>query len=370
MALPVERRGVPGCGRWGPGSTGGLPGLWPADGVLVGLSAVCAPRPCVAGVGVRPLAAGLGVPHTAVRDWWRRLGVRAPVLVAGLCALLVELGGLVDGLPGVAERAALAALGALAARVRQRLGEATAGWGRPGGLATGGDRQRRRVAGRHHEPALGRAWGMALAAARAPTPTLIGGGRAHHLPVRLGRSRRAGRPVPLSGDRRAGQPTADRGRAWPDRPRARLPGQGPGRAATPAARRCWRGPPLPRAIERGGSAAGRAARPLGGPHRRHPACPLWDRGQPADHPLPPAPQGPGSGLPWRPARPGVRPLRGRAAQPALDRREVPPISQVPRQRPDAPSITDTSMGASTDRGLQDTLTRTHRGVALTHGTSS
>src|SRR5438128_2201929 len=130
MALPVERRGVPGCGPWGPGAAGGLPGLWPADGVLVGLSAVCACRPCVAGVGgagqvpavrgdacaaavvcaawalgrglgdrcgvgaggggagLRPVAAGLGVPHTTVRDWWRRFGVRAPVLVAGLCALV------------------------------------------------------------------------------------------------------------------------------------------------------------------------------------------------------------------------------------------------------------------------------------------
>src|SRR6266511_904093 len=28
----------------------------------------------VAGVGVRPVAAGLGVPHTTIRDWWRRLG--------------------------------------------------------------------------------------------------------------------------------------------------------------------------------------------------------------------------------------------------------------------------------------------------------
>src|SRR6266540_3704722 len=165
MALPVERRGVPGCGPWGAGPTGGLPGLWPADGVLVGLSAVCAPRPCVAGVGGAgqvpavwgdPRAAavvfaaaarghgrghwcgagagggggGLAVPHTTVRDWWRRFGVRAPVLVAGLCALVVELGGLVDGLPGVAERAALAELGELDAWVRQRLGDSPAAWTR------------------------------------------------------------------------------------------------------------------------------------------------------------------------------------------------------------------------------------------------
>ncbi len=93
----------------------------------------------VAGAGLRPVAAGLGVPHTTVRDWWRRFGVRAPVLVAGLCALVVELGGLVDGLPGVAERAALAALGALAARVRQRLGGAApAAWPLAGIVSGGG----------------------------------------------------------------------------------------------------------------------------------------------------------------------------------------------------------------------------------------
>jgi transposase-like protein len=77
-----------------------------------------------AGVGLRPMAAGLGVPHTTVRGWWRRFGVRAPVLVAGLCALVVELGGLVGDLPGVPECAALAALEALAAGVGQRLGGA------------------------------------------------------------------------------------------------------------------------------------------------------------------------------------------------------------------------------------------------------
>ena len=92
----------------------------------------------VAGVGVRPVAAGLGVPHTTMRDWWRRLGVRAPVLVAGLCALVVEFGGLVDGLPGVAERAALAALGALAARVRRRLGGAAPAVWPLAGIVSGG----------------------------------------------------------------------------------------------------------------------------------------------------------------------------------------------------------------------------------------
>ncbi len=91
-----------------------------------------------AGAGLRPVAAGLGVPHTTVRDWWRRFGVRAPVLVAGLCALVVEFGGLVDGLPGVAERAALAALGALAARVRRRLGGAAPAVWPLAGIVSGG----------------------------------------------------------------------------------------------------------------------------------------------------------------------------------------------------------------------------------------
>jgi hypothetical protein len=76
------------------------------------------------GAGLRVVAAGLGVPHTTVRDWWRRFRVRAPMLAAGLCALVVELGGLVDGLPGVPQCAALAALAALDARVGQRLGAA------------------------------------------------------------------------------------------------------------------------------------------------------------------------------------------------------------------------------------------------------
>jgi len=76
------------------------------------------------GAGLRVVAAGLGVPHTTVRDWWRRFRVRAPVLVAGLCALVVELGGLVAALDGAVERACLAALEMVAAGVRRRLGVA------------------------------------------------------------------------------------------------------------------------------------------------------------------------------------------------------------------------------------------------------
>ncbi len=74
---------------------------------------------------LRVVAAGLGVPHTTVRDWWRRFRVGAPVLAAGVGTLLVELGGLVAAGAGVAaERACLAALQAVAALVRGRLGGA------------------------------------------------------------------------------------------------------------------------------------------------------------------------------------------------------------------------------------------------------
>ena len=76
------------------------------------------------GAGLRVVAAGLGVPHTTVRGWWRRFRVHAPMLVAGLCALVVELGGLVAAPGAAAERACLAALELVAARVRRRLGVA------------------------------------------------------------------------------------------------------------------------------------------------------------------------------------------------------------------------------------------------------
>jgi len=78
----------------------------------------------VAGMGLRAVAAGLDVPHTTARDWWRRFRARAPVLAAGMCALVVELGGLVAALDAAAERACLTALGVVAAGVRRRLGGA------------------------------------------------------------------------------------------------------------------------------------------------------------------------------------------------------------------------------------------------------
>jgi hypothetical protein len=43
------------------------------------------------GRGARPIAAHLAVPHTTVRDWWRRLQVQAPWLLASLLALALRL---------------------------------------------------------------------------------------------------------------------------------------------------------------------------------------------------------------------------------------------------------------------------------------
>ena len=57
----------------------------------------------VAGAGLRPVAAGLDVPHTTARDWRRRFRARAPALAVGLAALVVELGGAAPALPAGSE---------------------------------------------------------------------------------------------------------------------------------------------------------------------------------------------------------------------------------------------------------------------------
>src|SRR6266496_3783362 len=154
------------------------------------------------GAGLRVVAAGLGVPHTTVRDWWRRFRVRAPVLVAGLCALVVELGGLVAAVDAVGEHACLGALGALAVGVRRRLGAAASACWPLAALVSGGGWLS--VTTSPPWAGLGGPGWMPP----VPRPRPEGGGCACHPPVRLGRSRRAGRPVPLPGDRRARQSTA------------------------------------------------------------------------------------------------------------------------------------------------------------------
>jgi transposase-like protein len=92
----------------------------------------------MAGVGLRPIAAWLGVPHTTVRDWRRRFARRAGLLAAGLGALAVEVGAALPARVGDLQGVVLGALGAVRARVARRLGRAAPGRWRLAALLTGG----------------------------------------------------------------------------------------------------------------------------------------------------------------------------------------------------------------------------------------
>ncbi len=76
----------------------------------------------VEGTGMRTAAAALDLPHTTVRDWWRRFRARAPMIVAALAAVAVSLGASVAGLSPDPPRAALEALGAAWSAARRRFG--------------------------------------------------------------------------------------------------------------------------------------------------------------------------------------------------------------------------------------------------------
>jgi transposase-like protein len=91
-----------------------------------------------AGVGLRPIAAWLGVPYSTVRDWRRRFVRRAGLLAAGLGALAVEVGAALPRRVADLEGAVLGVLGAIWARVGQRLGWATPGRWQLAALLTGG----------------------------------------------------------------------------------------------------------------------------------------------------------------------------------------------------------------------------------------
>jgi transposase-like protein len=62
------------------------------------------------GVGARPVADALGVPHTTARDWRRRHRARAPTWLARAEALIVELGGELPRWSADVEHAAIDAL--------------------------------------------------------------------------------------------------------------------------------------------------------------------------------------------------------------------------------------------------------------------
>lgn len=99
----------------------------------------------LAGLGLRPVADRLDVPHTTLRGWWRRFRVRAPGLLANYTSLAVDLAGTSVTLEvdlGAVDRAALQVLGVAWQRAQTRfgarIGEVWAFWSRiSGGQALG-----------------------------------------------------------------------------------------------------------------------------------------------------------------------------------------------------------------------------------------
>jgi hypothetical protein len=97
-------------------------------------------RKLTSGLGLRPIAAQLHVPHTTLRSWWQRFRARSPMLLAQCTALAVSLDGTAVVLQAVGERVALESLSVAWQRAGARLGERIAeGCGRSGvGLAAVG----------------------------------------------------------------------------------------------------------------------------------------------------------------------------------------------------------------------------------------
>ncbi len=83
------------------------------------------------GLGLRPIAAQLDVPHTTLRTWWQRFRVRSPTLLARCTSLAVSLDGTpVDVDPhAVGTRAALDVLQLSWQRARTRFGQRIGGGG-------------------------------------------------------------------------------------------------------------------------------------------------------------------------------------------------------------------------------------------------
>lgn len=92
------------------------------------------------GAGVRPAAAKADVPHTTARDWVRRFGRRAELMVAAFAAVVVELTGSAPSLPvaGTAAGHALAVMRAAFAAAQSRAGPALRSLWRFVSAVTGG----------------------------------------------------------------------------------------------------------------------------------------------------------------------------------------------------------------------------------------
>lgn len=74
------------------------------------------------GRGMRPIAQQLAVPHSTVRDWWRRVRIRAPTLLASLLTLATSLDPAPVSLAADGTAAVLEALECAWERARVRLG--------------------------------------------------------------------------------------------------------------------------------------------------------------------------------------------------------------------------------------------------------
>lgn len=74
------------------------------------------------GRGTRPIAQQLGLPHTTVRDWWRRVKTKAPVLLAALLKLATTLDSTPVALTTDGVAAVLEALESAWQRAREHLG--------------------------------------------------------------------------------------------------------------------------------------------------------------------------------------------------------------------------------------------------------
>ena len=74
------------------------------------------------GTGARTIAQQLALPHTTVRDWWRRARARAPTLLASLLALATSLDPAPVALSADGLTSVLEALESAWQRARQRLG--------------------------------------------------------------------------------------------------------------------------------------------------------------------------------------------------------------------------------------------------------
>ena len=80
------------------------------------------------GLGLRPIAEQLDVPHTTVRSWWQRFQARSPILLAQYTALAVVLDATPVEVNAIGEHAALASLGIAWQRALARFGVRIGGW--------------------------------------------------------------------------------------------------------------------------------------------------------------------------------------------------------------------------------------------------